>query len=161
MTTLRTKLEIPSRDALLGFARASRTLIAAGGIILLNGPLGAGKTTLVQAWAHELGVTDEVTSPTFDLLHTYQSGDPIIYHVDGYRLDTAKDWEVLDLPDAGQAHTLIIVEWGLAIAAQHPNRLEIDIARESGEERVLVMEAFGTAWLQRLEIWMKEQGRGL
>jgi len=83
-------------------------LIKGGDTILLNGDLGAGKTTFVKGFAKAKGVKENVTSPTFTLLKTYQTLDYQIVHVDAYRLDNEL-FEELD--DYIGNDTVIFIEW--------------------------------------------------
>ncbi|HKV06276.1 MAG TPA: tRNA (adenosine(37)-N6)-threonylcarbamoyltransferase complex ATPase subunit type 1 TsaE [Candidatus Acidoferrales bacterium] len=81
-------------------------------LILLSGDLGAGKTTLTKGIARGLGAAneDEVTSPTFTLVHKYGRGAPV-YHVDLYRIGDARDLETLGLEDVFAEEGVVIVEW--------------------------------------------------
>jgi len=79
-------------------------------IISLSGDLGSGKTTLTQALAKELGVSEEVTSPTFNLLNIYDSPHGQIYHFDLYRLENPEEIYNIGLEEALENH-LTIIEW--------------------------------------------------
>jgi len=81
------------------------------GTVSLEGPLGAGKTHFVKAVAVALGIRDEVTSPTFNLLHSYGSGSKRLYHSDWYRLESSSEAQALDLEDY-HGDGLLIIEWG-------------------------------------------------
>lgn len=86
-----------------------------GTLVTLSGPLGAGKTTFVQALARALGVRRHVTSPTFSLVRTYQTHHSVIrrlVHVDAYRIERPEDMTTLGLEDfLAQPGTLICLEW--------------------------------------------------
>jgi tRNA threonylcarbamoyladenosine biosynthesis protein TsaE len=84
-----------------------------GATVLLIGNLGAGKTTLAKGIVQGLGAApaDEVSSPTFTLIHEYGS-PPAVYHVDLYRLDSARDAATLGLDELFDGPALVIVEWG-------------------------------------------------
>lgn len=86
-------------------------LLGAGDLVVLNGPLGAGKTTLARGVGTGLGVRGPITSPTFVLARTHPSlvGGPPLVHVDAYRLGTAAELDDLDLD---LAHSVTVVEWG-------------------------------------------------
>jgi tRNA threonylcarbamoyladenosine biosynthesis protein TsaE len=81
-------------------------------LILLSGELGAGKTTLTKGIASTLGAAaeDEVTSPTFTLVHKYARGSTV-YHVDLYRIGDFHDLETLGLEDVFSDNAVVIVEW--------------------------------------------------
>lgn len=84
-------------------------------LIILRGNLGAGKTTLVKGIAQALGAADpeEVTSPTFTLVHEYQGTTVRLYHLDLYRLETEQELLALGLEEmADAADALVLVEWG-------------------------------------------------
>ena len=80
-------------------------------VITLDGDLGAGKTTLAKAICAGYGVTEEVTSPTFALVHVYDAPRSAVYHVDLYRLDSPKDLQNIGWDDLMQADALLIIEW--------------------------------------------------
>ena len=91
--------------------------LRAGDVVLLEGDLGAGKTTFVKGIADACGVTVEVRSPTFALMHRYR-GRPDVVHVDLYRERSATALDDLALDEAGEA-AIIVVEWPKGIAAAH------------------------------------------
>ena len=80
-------------------------------VITLDGDLGAGKTTLAKAICAGYGVTEEVTSPTFALVHVYDAPRSAVYHVDLYRLESPRDLQNIGWDDLVQADALLIVEW--------------------------------------------------
>ena len=107
--------------------------VCAGDLIMLSGPLGAGKTTFVQGLADGLGVRGRVTSPTFVISHIHR-GEPDLVHVDAYRLDSLDDVDSLDL-DASLDESVTVVEWGRGKTdGLSDDRVEIDIARPVGSE---------------------------
>jgi len=83
-------------------------------LIILRGDLGVGKTTLVKGIAAALGVakSDEVTSPTFTLVHEYGDGPARLYHLDLYRLETERELLTLGMEEMEESGTLMLVEWG-------------------------------------------------
>ena len=107
-------------------------LLCPGHLVLLSGPLGAGKTVFVQGVAAGLGVTQRVTSPTFTLLHHYEGegGRCLLVHADLYRLSEPGDWETLGLEDAAAQAPLVVEWWERAPEAFPPGRLEIEVKIE-------------------------------
>src|SRR5205823_7191706 len=83
-------------------------------LVLLQGELGAGKTTLVKGIVEKYSVTkrEQVTSPTFTLIHEYRSPRVDIYHIDLYRVDTPRELETLAIDDLFGPRSLIVIEWG-------------------------------------------------
>ena len=83
-------------------------------LVLLRGDLGAGKTTLVKGIAEGFRAAkqEDVTSPTFTLVHEYRSPQVNIYHVDLYRVDTPRELETLGLDDLRDDRSLLLIEWG-------------------------------------------------
>jgi len=119
----------------------------AGDLILLNGPLGAGKTVLVQGIGQALGITD-VTSPTFVISRVHSAPLSLI-HVDAYRLleggNAAAYLDDLDLDTAGE-NAVTVIEWGGAESARlSDERLEITIDRTE-EVREVTINKIGTRW---------------
>jgi tRNA threonylcarbamoyladenosine biosynthesis protein TsaE len=93
----------------------SEILLKAGKLIILEGDLGAGKTTLVKGIAQALGAAEpeEVVSPTFTLVHTYQGRRIKLYHLDVYRLETERELATLGIEEmVEEPDSLVIVEWG-------------------------------------------------
>lgn len=130
-------------------------LLRPGDVVLLDGPLGAGKTTFVRELAWALGVTTEVTSPTYALVHEYEGAGGLgVTHVDLYRLERVAEVEDLGLDDLGGPDHVLLVEWGAAVGAVFgPDRLEIVIdygPPDVADERRFVLRPVGTRWAGRL-----------
>ena len=83
-------------------------------IVLLRGDLGAGKTTLVKGIAAGFAAAseDDVTSPTFTLVHEYRGPEANLYHIDLYRVDTQRQLETLGLDDLIAENSILLIEWG-------------------------------------------------
>lgn len=121
--------------------------LQAGDLVIINGPLGAGKTLMTQGIGAALGI-EGITSPTFVIARTHRGKIPLI-HVDAYRLLEGGKSELylddLDLDTATES-AVTVVEWGGTEAARlNDQRLEIDIDR-SNEERKVSFRAIGTRW---------------
>ena len=96
---------------MLDWARAFGAGLAAPRVIALRGDLGAGKTTLVQAMARAMGITEDVTSPTYALVHEYASPRGPVHHLDLYRLRDASQLAQLGWDDILRARGIVVVEW--------------------------------------------------
>jgi tRNA threonylcarbamoyladenosine biosynthesis protein TsaE len=127
----------------LGISLSAR--LKAGDLILINGPLGAGKTVLAQGIGKGLGI-DDITSPTFVISRTHKAALPMI-HVDAYRLiDTDNPNLYLDDLDLDIENSVTVVEWGGAESARlSEDRLEISIDR-TNEIRQVEIKAIGARW---------------
>ena len=119
--------------------------LKAGDLVLINGPLGAGKTVLAQGIGKGLGI-DDITSPTFVISRTHKAVLPMI-HVDAYRLiDTENPNLYLDDLDLDTENSVTVVEWGGAESARlSEDRLVISIDR-TNEVRQVEIKAIGARW---------------
>jgi tRNA threonylcarbamoyladenosine biosynthesis protein TsaE len=107
-------------------------------LVLLRGELGAGKTTLVKGIAEgfRAAAQEDVTSPTFTLIHEYRSPEVSIYHIDLYRVDTPRELDTLAIDDLFDARSLILIEWGEKFERFRRERdLEIMLERLGDNER--------------------------
>jgi tRNA threonylcarbamoyladenosine biosynthesis protein TsaE len=142
-------------------------LLRPGDLIVLNGPLGAGKTTLVQGIGDGLGVRGPVTSPTFVIarIHPALRGGPALVHVDAYRLSSPAEVDDLDL-DADLDRSVTVVEWGGGLVeGLAPDWLEVTIAvpapgrapapadgSDPGDEpRIVRLAGWGDRWAAAAE----------
>jgi tRNA threonylcarbamoyladenosine biosynthesis protein TsaE len=124
-------LTIPNSDAMEALGARLAPALRAGDLVLLNGELGAGKTTLTRGLGAALGARGAVTSPTFVLAreHPTAAGVPLV-HVDAYRLPS---WRELDDLDLDFEHAIVVVEWGAGkLDGVSESWLSIDIARPTG-----------------------------
>lgn len=129
--------------------------------MFLSGELGSGKTTLVQAIVRSLGGQDEVTSPTFDLIHIYHTASLEVLHVDGYRLTTAEEWDVLDLPMPLAPNQILLAEWADPVKEWYSDRLEVNWSpRDGSPGRRLSMMPYGEMWPARLRTVAGEMSGG-
>jgi tRNA threonylcarbamoyladenosine biosynthesis protein TsaE len=113
-----------------------------GGVVLLIGNLGAGKTTLAKGIVSGLGAAEpeEVSSPTFTLIHEY--GEGRAYHIDLYRLEEARELESLGLDDLFAGGAMVLIEWGERFPRQMPTpRTEIRMRSLGEDEREIELVA--------------------
>jgi len=111
--------------------------LSAGSILLLSGDLGAGKTAFVRGLAEGLGISaDEVTSPTFTLVHEYRGGRLPLVHVDLYRLDRA-DLDEIGLDEDLAASGVIAIEWAGRLTRRPPGAVAVTIADQGGDRRAI------------------------
>jgi len=114
-----------------------------GDLYLLTGPLGAGKTTLIQGIAQGLGVQDSVRSPTFVLMACYRGRFPL-YHLDLYRLEDLSEALDLGLEEYLEGEGLLVVEWAERAREVFPaHRLHITLEPIGEQERRLLLQAEG------------------
>ena len=129
----------------------------AGDVIVLTGDLGAGKTQFVQGVAAGLGVRDQVTSPTFNILLTYPGGTLPLYHFDLYRLDSADQLEDTGYYETIDADGASFIEWGEKFPESLPyGYLEVCISVDSEGNRSVEAHAYGDRSRQLLFLWAKD-----
>jgi len=107
-------------------------------LVLLRGDLGAGKTTLVKGIAQgfQAASEEDVTSPTFTLVHEYRGPLATLYHIDLYRVDTPRELETLGIDDLIADKSVLLIEWGEKFARFERERdVEIGLERISESER--------------------------
>ena len=134
-------LPIPTLAELPNAARQLAAAIAESGcsVVAFEGEMGAGKTTLIRALSAELGVGDEVSSPTFALVNEYRGGrgEPI-YHFDFYRLDSEEEAARLGLAEYFDSGYLCLLEWPSRVAGLlPPQHLLVELAVTGPESRQL------------------------
>jgi tRNA threonylcarbamoyladenosine biosynthesis protein TsaE len=131
-----------SAEETIAFGRKLAAELSPPLIVLLRGDLGVGKTTLVKGIAEgfEAARAEDVTSPTFTLVHEYLGPLVTLYHIDLYRIDTARELETLGLDDLLAPNCILLVEWGEKFPRlQHDQNVEITLERVS-EERAAESE---------------------
>jgi len=103
-----------SAEETIALGRTLAPELAPSRIVLLRGDLGAGKTTLVKGIAAGFHAASEenVTSPTFTLVHEYRGPEVNVYHIDLYRVDTPRELETLGLDDLMAENNILLIEWG-------------------------------------------------
>lgn len=142
-------IKTPEEMTALG-ERVSR-VFKAGDLVLLVGPLGAGKTTFTRGVGQGLKVVGNVSSPTFVIARTHrrENNQPPLVHVDAYRLGSPSDLDEIDIPFSS---SIVLVEWGKGLTEGiAENWLEIEIARDhtgETEDRTVEIIGFGPRWQQ-------------
>jgi len=136
---------IANPDEMLALGHAISRHVKLGDLILINGPLGAGKTVLAQGIGQGLGISD-VTSPTFVISRVHKAALPLI-HVDAYRLlDTSNPNLFIDDLDLDLENSVTVIEWGGAESARlNDDRLEITIDRAE-DIRIVEIKTVGSRW---------------
>ena len=126
-----------SAEETIVFGRTLAELLAPPKLVLLRGDLGAGKTTLVKgiAAAFEAAAEEDVTSPTFTLVHEYRGTRANLYHIDLYRIDTQRELETLGLDDLRSDNSILLIEWGEKFPRLVRER-DVEIALERDGENV-------------------------
>jgi tRNA threonylcarbamoyladenosine biosynthesis protein TsaE len=127
-----------SPEETIAFGRTLKDLLVPPKLVLLRGDLGAGKTTLVKgiAAAFEAAAEEDVTSPTFTLIHEYRGPRANLYHIDLYRIDTQRELDTLALDDLRAEDSILLIEWGEKFPRFVRERdVEIVLERASESER--------------------------
>ncbi|HYX67762.1 MAG TPA: tRNA (adenosine(37)-N6)-threonylcarbamoyltransferase complex ATPase subunit type 1 TsaE [Terriglobales bacterium] len=128
-------------------------------LVLLRGELGAGKTTLIKGIAEGFGAArqDEVTSPTFTLVHEYRAPQVNVYHVDLYRVDTPRELETLGLDDLAAGDAVLLIEWGEKFERFRSERdVEIALERTGENERKITFTAESAEDAEKIESGKKK-----
>jgi tRNA threonylcarbamoyladenosine biosynthesis protein TsaE len=151
-------LVLPTVEDTRAFGIALASLLRPGDLVILSGPLGAGKTAMAQGVGAGLGVRGTVTSPTFVIARVHppvRSGSPALVHVDAYRFGAVADprAEIDDLDlDASVDDSVTLVEWGEGMVEQlADSHLEVRIDRRDDESRVIELVGHGGDWAARLD----------
>lgn len=127
-----------SAEQTIAFGRTLVELLTPPKLVLLRGDLGAGKTTLVKgiAAAFDAAAEEDVTSPTFTLVHEYRGPRAHLYHIDLYRIDTPRELETLGLEDLRSENSILLIEWGEKFPLLQRDRdVEIVLEREGENGR--------------------------
>lgn len=148
-------------------AAALATTAVPGDLVLLAGEMGAGKTAFAQGFARGLGITDQVTSPTFTIVQEYSGGRLNMHHLDVYRLETLREVADLGLSEMLDEDAVMLVEWGDAVLPALPDDyLELRIAfGDDDDERRFELRGVGGSWPARsravaeaVATWRIEEG---
>src|SRR5438552_14083215 len=136
-TTSAREIVTHSAEETIAFGRTLVKVLSPPKLVLLRGDLGAGKTTLVKGIAagFQAAAEEDVTSPTFTLVHEYRSPNVNLYHIDLYRVDTPRELETLGIDDLIAENSLLLIEWGEKFPSlQRDQNAEITL-KHSGNER--------------------------
>ena len=127
-------IHLSDLEATRGLGRALAQQLPEGAILLLQGPLGAGKTSLVQGIASGLGIDEPITSPTFALAQHYPDGNPPLIHLDLYRLElpsAADDLFLQEDEEAKALGALLAVEWPERLSLVLPEAWQLKLSHSS------------------------------
>jgi tRNA threonylcarbamoyladenosine biosynthesis protein TsaE len=142
--------ELPTVADTQAFGRELADLLLPGDLVVLAGPLGAGKTALTQGIGAGLGVRGPVTSPTFVLARVHRGGRLPLVHVDAYRLGSMADVDDLDL-DATAEEAVTVVEWGHGLVEQLADEhLVVELDRRDDDVRTARLVPVGPGWENRI-----------
>lgn len=143
-------LPLPDLDATRLLARKLAPLLRATDVVTLQGDLGAGKTTFARALLSALGIGEDVPSPTFTLVQTYEGASYPVYHFDLYRLKSPDETEEIGFDDAC-GHGLVLVEWPERAGNFLPrDRLSLRFEVSGDGSRHVIVEGLGR-WEQRVK----------
>jgi tRNA threonylcarbamoyladenosine biosynthesis protein TsaE len=145
----RVSISLPNEAATRALGAVLAQASSPGAVILLQGPLGAGKTTLVDAFAQARGAGG-ATSPTFVIAHVYENGGTKIWHIDLYRLDDEAQISDLDLAQYMSADALTLCEWPERTSQTWPADALSVLLSVEGSGRSAVISGSGERW-SRLE----------
>jgi tRNA threonylcarbamoyladenosine biosynthesis protein TsaE len=141
---------LPTPEDTRALGERLAALLRPGDLVVLVGPLGAGKTALTQGIGAGLGVGEPVTSPTFVIARVHHGGRVPLVHVDAYRLGSVADVDDLDL-DASAEDSVTVVEWGQGLVEQLADEhLEVRLDRRDDDVRTALLVPHGPGWEERL-----------
>jgi tRNA threonylcarbamoyladenosine biosynthesis protein TsaE len=134
-TSVVCELTTHSPEETIAFGRTLAEILAPPKLVLLRGDLGAGKTTLVKgiAAAFDAAAEEDVTSPTFTLIHEYRGPRANLFHIDLYRIDTPSELDTLGLDDLRSENSILLIEWGEKFLRFERER-DVEIAIDRGGE---------------------------
>jgi tRNA threonylcarbamoyladenosine biosynthesis protein TsaE len=142
--TMPREITTHSPEETIAFGRTLADLLSPPKLVLLRGDLGAGKTTLVKgiAAAFEAAYEEDVTSPTFTLIHEYRGPRANLFHIDLYRIDTPRELDTLALDDLRGDTSILLIEWGEKFPRLMRERdVQIALEREGESNRRIRVSA--------------------
>ena len=140
-----------SLDDTRSIAAALAALSRRGDLIVLAGEMGAGKTAFAKGFGAALGVSEPITSPTFTLVHSYDTSGPTLHHADLYRLDHLAEVADLALAELAEYDGIVLVEWGDVVESTFGDHLLVRLEHvdDEAESRVVTIQPFGRTWAAR------------
>ncbi|RJQ69551.1 tRNA (adenosine(37)-N6)-threonylcarbamoyltransferase complex ATPase subunit type 1 TsaE [Pseudonocardiaceae bacterium YIM PH 21723] len=152
-TGLSSRVELPTVADTEAFGARLGAVCGPGDLVLLAGPLGAGKTALTRGIGAGLGVTGQVASPTFVIARVHQpgpAGRATLVHVDAYRLGGELELDDLDL-DTELEHAVLVIEWGEGLAERlAEEHLLLRLERRDDDVRIATLAPSGESWESRV-----------
>ena len=140
-------------------AAAIVALVRPGDVVVLAGEMGAGKTAFAQGFGAAMGVTDPMTSPTYNLVHSHPAGKITLHHADLYRLSTQHEVADLAFAELAESDGILLVEWGDVVAGSLGEHLLVRLEREENDDgpddgpadevRVILVSGVGRSWAVR------------
>jgi tRNA threonylcarbamoyladenosine biosynthesis protein TsaE len=128
-----------SPDETIALGKKIAASLSAGSVVAITGALGSGKTCLTKGIALGLGLTENITSPTYTIINEYQNSvSPVLYHIDAYRLNCDKDFEDIGGIDTIHCGGISIIEWSERIPNSIPkNSISINLEIKNGLSRTI------------------------
>lgn len=142
-------IELPTEEETARIAGLIAAALRPGDIILLSGPIGAGKSHVARSMLRALGVTEDIPSPTFTLVQTYDTTLGEVWHADLYRLSNTDELHEIGLDDALGQDTCL-VEWPDRLEQQPEQALMLHL-RANDTAHEMTLSSLDTAWPSRLE----------
>lgn len=127
-----------SPDATRDIAAAVARLARSGDVVVLAGEMGAGKTAFAQGFGAALGIDEPITSPTFNLVHSYPAGRITLHHADVYRLATHNEVADLALGELAEDRGIVLVEWGDVVAGVLGDHLAVRLDTVAAASEIAV-----------------------
>ncbi|MFZ9851438.1 MAG: tRNA (adenosine(37)-N6)-threonylcarbamoyltransferase complex ATPase subunit type 1 TsaE [Ilumatobacteraceae bacterium] len=142
---------VTSLDGTHRVAAAIAGMSRIGDVIVLSGDMGAGKTAFAQGFGRALGVTEPITSPTFTVVHTYDTGRILLHHADLYRLDRTSEIDDLALAELTEDEGILLVEWGDVAADRLGSHLLVSLEPidDDDDARRVTIRPVGSSWSTR------------
>ena len=133
------------------FAVAFAAMLRNGDVVLLDGEMGAGKTTTTKLIADAIGVVDDVTSPTYTLVHTYSGGRLTLHHADLYRWKSTAEIDDLGVDEMLSAGGVLLIEWGAPAGELFPTHVFVSLSIDDETGRTVTLGSRSEIWSSRLK----------